>query len=159
MKKLIIAISVLFLSLTVAQAQPYKAAVGLEGGFGGVGLTYKHFTGASNFFDYKANFTINSGVTSIMLSDTFDWNLPLTNGLSFYYGLGVGLGTSISSSDVAFLGAVFGNLGLEYVFSAIPFAVSVDWNPGYYMGFNKNAFLGGFGWNHYNLNLGIKYTL
>ncbi len=156
MKKLIIAISVLFLSLTVAQAQPYKAAFGLEGGWGGVGVTYKQFTGPSNFFDYKANLRFGNGYTSILVTDTFDWNVPITGGLQFFYGLGVGVGATFANASV-FQAGVFGNLGLEYAFSAIPFAISVDWNPGYYMAI-ANGVHGSFGWDHYVANLGIKYT-
>jgi len=157
MKKLIIAISVLFLSLTVAQAQPYKAAFGLEGGFGGVGVTYKQFTGPSNFFDYKANLQFSGGTTSLMVTDTFDWNVPISGGLQFYYGLGAGIGATFASSASVFSAAVFANLGLEYAFNAIPFAISVDWNPGYYMAIS-NGLHGAFGWNHYLANVGIKYT-
>ena len=146
----------MFLSLTVAQAQPYKAAFGLEGGWGGVGVTYKQFTGPSNFFDYKANLAFGSGYTSIMVSDTFDWNVPITGGLQFFYGLGAGIGATFASTSVLALG-VFGNLGLEYAFSAIPFAISLDWNPGYYMTVS-NGLHGAFGWDHYCANLGIKYT-
>ncbi|MBR4772107.1 MAG: hypothetical protein IK009_05185 [Bacteroidales bacterium] len=156
MKKLIIAISVLFLSLTVAQAQPYKAAFGLEGGFGGVGVTYKQFTGPSNFFDYKANLRFGKGYTSLMVTDTFDWNVPITGGLQFFYGLGVGVGATFASTSV-FSAAVFGNLGFEYAFSAVPFAISIDWNPGYYMSI-ANGLYGAFGWDHYVANVGLKYT-
>ncbi|MBP5301671.1 MAG: hypothetical protein J6Y88_00300 [Bacteroidales bacterium] len=156
MKKLIIAISVLFLSLTVAQAQPYKAAFGLEGGFGGVGVTYKQFTGPSNFVDFKANLTLG-GATSVMLTGTFDWNVPISGGFQFFYGLGAGAGLAFASSYSVFSLGVFGNLGLEYAFSAIPFAISVDWNPGYYASLS-NGLHGAFGWNHYVANVGIKYT-
>ena len=153
MKKLIIAIAVMFLSLTVAQAQPYKAAVGLEGGFGGVGVTFKQFTGPSNFFDYKANLAFGKGYTSVMVSDTFDWNIPIAGGFQFYFGVGAGIGAYFAKSS-AFTAGVFGNLGFEYAFNKIPFAISLDWNPGFYMTV-ANGFHGAFGWDHYMANLGI----
>lgn len=155
MKKLIIAISVMFLSLTVAQAQPYKAAFGLEGGWpGNLGVTYKQFTGPSNFFDYKANLFLRNDYLSVHISDTFDWNVPLVGGLQFFYGLGAGVGATFASST--YLNAeVFGNLGLEYAFSAIPFAISVDYNPGLYMHFG-GGFHAGFGYT--DANIGIKFT-
>lgn len=157
MKKLIVAIAVLFLSLTAAQAQPYKAAVGLEGSFDGVGITYKQFSSPSFFMDYKANLGFGGGITVVYVTDTFDWNVPITGGLQFFYGLGAGVGAAFASGATIFQTAVFGNLGLEYAFSAVPFAISLDWNPGYYMAF-ANGMYGNFQWNHNCLNLGLKYT-
>ncbi|MBO4656374.1 MAG: hypothetical protein J5639_01230 [Bacteroidales bacterium] len=155
MKKLVIAIAVLFLSLTVAQAQPYRAAFGLEGGYpGNVGVTYKQFTGPSNFFDYKANLYLSSNVLSLYVSDTFDWNVPITGGLQFFYGLGAGVGATFAQKTYL-LACAFGNLGLEYAFSKIPFAISIDYNPGLYMSF-YSGFNAGFGYT--DANLGIKYT-
>ena len=156
MKKLIIAISVLFLSLTVAQAQPYKAAFGLEGGFGGVGVTYKQFTGPSNFFDYKANLRFGKGYTSLMVTDTFDWNVPISGGFQFFYGLGAAAGAWFGDYTALRLG-VFGNIGFEYAFSAIPFALSIDWNPGYYATVH-DGITGGFGWNQDVACVGLKFT-
>lgn len=155
MKKFFIAIAVAFISFTAATAQPYNAAIGLEGGWpGNLGLTYKQFTGASNFFDYKANLYLRDDYLSVHISDTFDWNVPIVGGLQFFYGLGAGVGATFASS--AYLNAeVFGNLGLEYAFSRIPFAISVDYNPGLYMHFH-DGFTARFGYT--DANVGIKFT-
>ena len=155
MKKLFFAIAVLFLSLTAAQAQPYNAAIGLEGGWpGNLGLTYKQFTGPSNFFDYKANLSLSSEHLSLYVTDTFDWNVPIAGGFQFFYGLGVGAGATFAANTY-FLAAAFGNIGFEYAFSKIPFALSVDYNPGFYMHFN-NGFHGNFGYT--DANVGLKFT-
>jgi len=155
MKKFFIAIAVMFLSFTAAQAQPYNAAIGLEGGYpGNLGLTYKQFVGASNFFDYKANLSLSSEHLTLYVTDTFDWNVPIAGGFQFFYGLGGGVGATFASSTY-FRAAVFGNIGFEYAFSAIPFALSIDYNPGFYMHFG-NGFHGDFGYT--DANIGLKFT-
>ena len=147
----------MFLSFTAVQAQPYNAAIGLEGGFGGLGLTYKQFTGPSNFFDYKANLDLFNGYTGVFVSGTYDWNVVISGGFQFFYGLGLAAGADFFTNYSAFKGAVFGNLGLEYAFSKIPFAFSIDWNPGYYFNLHEGFSYGGFKAQEY-LSAGLKFT-
>ena len=80
--------------------------------------------------------------------------LSIAGGLQFFYGLGVGAGATFASSTY-FLAAAFGNIGLEYAFQKIPFALSVDYNPGFYMDFG-NGFHGDFGYT--DANVGLKFT-
>ncbi len=134
MKKFYAIIALVFIAMTAANAQNYNQAIGVEGGWEGLGVTYKHFTGSGNFFDYKANFILGDGFGALA-SATYDFNKLLTPGLSFFYGFGLEGGFyagTYHGND--FRGNImvggFGNIGLEYAFSAIPFAVSIDWNPG-----------------------------
>ena len=156
MKKFFIAIAVMFLSFTAVQAQPYNAAIGLEGGFGGLGLTYKQFTGPNNFIDYKADLDIFHDNLNLFVSGTFDWNVPISGGFQFFYGLGAAAGAWFGDYTALRLG-VFGNIGFEYAFSAIPFALSIDWNPGYYATIH-DGITGGFGWNQNVACVGLKFT-
>ena len=160
MKKFFAIVAMLIIGVTAANAQNYSKAIGVEGGWErGLGITFKQFTGSGNFMDYKANFLLGDGFGALA-SATYDFNVPLTPGLSFYYGLGVeggffaGLYHGQDFGGNIMLGG-FGNIGLEYAFSAIPFAVSVDWNPGIRVVLVNNLWSGFSG---RALNLGIKYT-
>ncbi len=159
MKKIFALIALCFITVTAANAQNYNKAVGVEGGWEGLGITFKHFVGSSSFMDYKANFMLGNGFGALA-SATYDFNVLLTPGLSFYYGLGVEGGFYTGSygghdySGNIMIGG-FGNIGLEYAFAAIPFAVSLDWNPGI------RLVLGDSLWSGFSgkaLCLGIKYT-
>lgn len=159
MKKLFAIIAICFVTVTAANAQNYSKAIGLEGGWEGLGLTFKQFTGSGNFMDYKANFMLGNGFGALA-SATYDFNVPLTPGFSFYYGLGVEGGFYTGSyagheyGGNVMLGA-FGNIGIEYAFSAIPFALSLDWNPGIRLVLGDNLWSGFSG---KAICAGIKYT-
>ncbi|MBQ7459437.1 MAG: hypothetical protein IJS70_09740 [Bacteroidales bacterium] len=159
MKKIIAIIAFCFIGFTAANAQNYDMAVGVEGGWEGMGVTFKQFTSSGNFMDYKANFVLGDGFGALA-SATYDFNVPLTPGFSFFYGLGIEGGLFIGEyRDVHYggnlLGGFFGNIGAEYAFSAIPFAVSLDWNPGIRLVIGDKV----ASWFSYKgLCLGIKYT-
>ncbi len=158
MKKIFAIIALCFITLTGINAQNYNKAVGLEGGWEGLGVTYKHFLG-SNFMDYKANFMLGDGFGALA-SATYDFNVELAPGLSFFYGLGVEGGFWAGTyGDTKYDGNVmlggYGNLGVEYAFSAIPFALSLDWNPGIRVVLGDNIYSGFSG---KALCLGVKYT-
>ena len=158
MKKFFAIVAFCLLTATAVNAQDYNMAVGVEGGWEGVGLTFKQFTSSGNFMDYKAHFLLGEGFGALA-SATFDFNQILTPGLSFFYGVGVEAGFYAGSykdydvSGLMFGG--FGNLGVEYAFSALPFAISLDWNPGIRIGLwdkLRSSFSGKA------LCMGIKYT-
>src|SRR5574344_657648 len=114
MKKFIIAIAVMLVSATAVSAQNYNSAIGLEGGFDGIGLTYKNWNSDNTFMDYKANLDLNKHHMGLWASATKDWNVVLGNNFSFFYGLGAALGADFYESSAYFRAAVFGNLGFEY---------------------------------------------
>ena len=159
MKKLFAIIAICFVTVTAVNAQDYNRAIGIEGGWGGVGLTYKQFTSSSTFLDFKATCWLLDGF-GVLASGTYDFNQPLCPGLSFFYGLGVEAGIFTGMSHGVeyhghLMAGAFGNIGLEYAFSAIPFAVSLEWNPGVRLVVG-DSLKAGFAWE--GLCLGIKYT-
>ena len=144
----------MFMSFTAVSAQNYNAAVGLEGGMGGLGLTYKQFTGTNNFLDLKANIDIFGSHTSFWASATYDWNVPIVAGFQFFYGVGASAGVGVSGSAY-FTAAAFGNIGFEYAFHRVPFAISIDYNPGLLIS-TQDRFHLGFGYT--DASLGVKFT-
>ena len=159
MKKLFAIIAILFVTVTAVNAQTYSKAIGIEGGWEGVGLTFKQFTNGGNFMDYKANVFINGGLGAIA-SATYDFNVPLGADFHFFYGLGLEAGFFTGHYNGAdytgnLMAGAFGNIGLEYDFATIPFALSVDWNPGVRLVVGHDL---GFGFNFTGVCLGLKYT-
>ncbi|MBQ6082034.1 MAG: hypothetical protein IJS70_06895 [Bacteroidales bacterium] len=159
MKKLFAIIAFCILTATAVNAQDYSKAIGIEGGWEGVGLTFKQFTSGGNFMDYKANVYINGGLGAIA-SATYDFNVPLAPGFSFFYGLGLEAGFFTGhyhGYDYTgnLMAGAFGNVGIEYAFSAIPFAISLDWNPGIRLIIKEDPYFGPV-WTAGCL--GIKYT-
>ena len=158
MKKLFAIIAVCMLTATAANAQNYSKAVGFEGGWEGLGLTFKQFTSTGNFMDYKAHFLLGDGFGALA-SATYDINQILTPGFSFFYGFGVEAGLFVGDLREhhynGLMAGVFGNIGVEYAFAAIPFAVSLDWNPGLRLAVGEKIWSGFSG---KSFCLGIKYT-
>ncbi len=159
MKKLLATIAICFVAVTAVNAQNYNRAIGLEGGWGTAGLTYKQFTSANTFLDFKATFMLGDGF-GVLANGTYDFNQPLLPGLSFFYGLGLEAGVFSGryrgeEYHGNLMAGAFGNIGLEYAFSAIPFAVSLDWNPGLRLVIGDKLW-SGFAWE--GICLGIKYT-
>ena len=160
MRRLIAIIAVCLIGVTAANAQTYKKAVGVEGGWEGVGLTFKQFTSSgSSFMDYKATAFINGGLGALA-SATYDFNVPLGNDFHFYYGLGLEAGFFTGSYKGAtytgnLMAGAFGNVGLEYDFATIPFALSLDWNPGIRLILQSSPYFGPV-WSAGCL--GLKYT-
>ncbi|MCF0173201.1 MAG: hypothetical protein HUJ91_05675 [Bacteroidales bacterium] len=157
MKKLFAIAAALVMTLTAANAQDYSKAIGIEGGLQGIGITYKQFLNSGHFMDYKANAYLGDGF-GVNASATFDWNMDLGNNFAFFYGFGAGAGFMLGAekSEKNYLQALgFGNIGIEYAFATIPFAVSLDWNPGVHLDF-KDKLESGLMVS--NAGFGVKYT-
>ena len=130
MKKLffvvIFAVTLCFAHLN---AQDYHTSVGLRAGWS-TGITLKHFVATSD------------AVEGILTTREYGFNLTGlyerhgrafdTDHLYYYFGGGAHLGAwrakPNDNSNRTVIG-LSGILGLEYVFTEIPFNISLDWKP------------------------------
>ena len=146
-------IILLFLAITTESiGQGYSNAIGLRGGIGS-GLTFKHSLGSDTNFEgivyARGNVANVTGLFEIYQA------VPnLGNGFFFYYGAGAHIGSYTYKIDQrnqtnTTIG-VDGILGLEYVFSSVPFNASLDWKPEWnFYGYN------GFYWD--GIALSVRY--
>lgn len=133
-KALISSILALLLGLA-ANAQPYGNSVGVtfipdfSGGFHYVGVQWNHFLNEKNSLDFRAIYNRYWGPG---IDGMYEWNLPISgSGLRLYAGLGAHLGIvpEAYNGEDCFVFGLTGAAGLEYAFSAVPIAISLDWHP------------------------------
>lgn len=134
MKKIIaIALSVLAFAAVVS-AQPRALGVRFGGagvnGFGyGAELSYQH-TGGPGFLE------VDLGWSSVGINGTLAWDciFASVDNFNFYIGPGVNAGLyDAGDKSTAFNLGVVGQLGAEYQFGTIPFNISLDWRPAFYV--------------------------
>lgn len=135
MKKIIISLS-LILGLSVfSSASDYNAAIGLRGGFGESGLTYKQFMSRSAAFEGLLHVGWGGfGVTGLyeIHQNAFD-----VDRLNWYYGFGAHLGMRDGTRnpyskryDYTYFGlGIDGIIGIEYCFIEAPINISLDIKP------------------------------
>ncbi len=136
MKKSLIILSLLC-SILYANAQDYKTAIGIRGGFSN-GLTVKHFLSSSNSIEG----ILSTRWRGFNLTGIYQWNIPLSeDGFNFYYGVGAHIGTWNGGKkyknpwfdedrNYTVIG-LDGMVGVEYTFTQIPFNISLDYKPGF----------------------------
>lgn len=133
--KLVIAALFILMINSNLKAQDYVDAVGVRAGLS-QGISYKHFISTTDALEgilalRWGGFNITGLFERHM--DAFD-----VDGLYFYYGAGAHIGfwdgnTSPwfdDNSSYTVIG-IDGVVGLEYVFTEIPFNVGLDWKPGF----------------------------
>lgn len=123
MKKFICLLTIAAASLTAASAQDYNWAVGvrLGGEMGGASLKYKF--NSANALEAIVAAPWNNGFLATVLYQRY---IPvIDNGFHFYYGFGAHTGSWYR--DFTF--GVDGIVGLEYKFSDLPLAISLDYKP------------------------------
>jgi hypothetical protein len=131
MKKLIISLSFLFSSLIIASGQDYENAVGARLGVSS-GITFKHFFSSSDAVEGTMAWRW-SGFALTGLYERHQGAFDVDR-LYFYYGAGLHFGFYNSNpwthedDNVTVLG-IDGIIGLEYVFTDIPFNIGIDWKP------------------------------
>lgn len=140
MKKTLLILAALLGFAVAVSAQP--RALGVRAGYGGE-LSYQHTMGAANFLEVDLGWT--AGFVNAALA--YDFSVAPVGPFGFYIGPaadvwivnegGVGVGAGAQ-------------LGLEYLFDAIPLQISLDWRPM----FNLIPATG-FGWQ--GVGLGIRY--
>ena len=145
MKKTILILAALIGLAVAASAQP--RALGVRVGYG-ADLSYQHALGASNFLEVDLGWKLNPNAPgSFSAAASYDFQIAPAGPFNFYAGpaahlwlvekAGIGLG-------------IGGQIGLEYLFSEIPFQISIDWRPMFNLIPDT-----GFGWSSFGL--GLRY--
>ena len=155
MKKLLLLIAVVAMSVTTASAQIEKTeatlakernAIGIRLGYG-LDLSYQRYLQDNNRIEANLglNFGDGNGFTANAI---YQWlfGLQVDNvGFNWYAGAGAGVGVWEDNFGLA----VVGQIGIEYKFKA-PISLSLDWRPALNLvpGF-------GFGWDSFAV--GVRY--
>mgnify|MGYP004570521747 CR=1 FL=1 len=151
MKKLLLAITILLLTATAANAQVYGNSIGLRIG-NGAELSYQHATSNLNRFEIDLGLE-GFSFDNINLAGLYQIIYPISDvpGMNWYVGYGAGLG--IFNGFKNFAVGVLGNIGIEYNVGSAPISFSLDWRPGLYYKTNSNKL-----WLIYgNFAIGIRY--
>jgi opacity protein-like surface antigen len=133
MKKIFTIAALLTFCMSAYAQAPYDKAIGLRLG-SSVGATYKQFISNTNAIeaivdlDLLDNDALKLNLTGMYL---WQWNISGADGLSWYVGPGVSVGTRIGDNPGFNLG-FDGMIGLEYKFN-IPLSLSLDFNPRLYI--------------------------
>ena len=134
MKKLLAIAVALTAFVAVAAAQP--RALGVRFGSAsyaagyGAELSYQHGLGTTNFIE------VDLGWSSVGINGTASWDYVIAEfggGFNFYAGPGANLGMYNTPDGSKFAVGALAQVGLEYQFGTIPFNVSLDWRPTYYV--------------------------
>jgi len=157
MRKLILSVFLIVLSLTVNAQVVSKNALGLRFGGDNTGYEFSYQRGLSdtNRFEADLGMASNNHYSAFKLTGLYQWVWNIDGGFNWYAGVGGGLG-SYSNKDGYYhdsngsFGTLNGDLGIEYDFD-IPLQISLDWRPGIYFGNYYNE-----GYNS-NLALGLRY--
>lgn len=141
------------------QAQPYKNAIGLRGGWSN-GITFKHFMNETKAVEGIA-YSRWGGIQLTGLYQIHRYNDFSEPGLDWYYGIGGHLGLWNNSNsrnhpwfdnrDTQLTLGVDVIAGIQYSFEEIPFNISLDYKPSIVL-FGYNGFWFG------DLGLSVRYT-
>jgi len=151
MKKLLLAISVLLLTATAANAQTYGDTIGLRLG-NAVELSYQNST--SEFKRFELDLGLNGfSFDNINLAALFQTIYPIYDvpGMNWYVGYGPSLG--IYNGFKNFGIGIAGDIGIEFNVQSAPIAFSLDWRPSFSYITGQNKFLFVYG----NFAIGIRY--
>lgn len=148
--KRILLIATLLIAGFTATAQPYNWSVGLRGGVAGVSLVGKHYFNEKNSLDLAASLFYKGW--GFEFSGLYEWNLPVTDGLNFYYGPGAQIGALPAGEINAFCVGVEGVAGLEYKFASAPIALFFDYRPRITITVGS-----GVGFGYLDFGLGVKF--
>jgi len=142
MKKIILATSILILTVFATNAQSYDTGIGLRGGPYN-GLTIKHFVGEQTAVE--GILTTRWGgfnITGLYEMHKIAFDTP---GLYWFYGFGGHIGFWDGDNNPWFndnenytVFGIDGIIGMEYVFEDIPFTIGLDWKPAINLAGNSN---------------------
>ena len=138
MKRLAIVI-ILFLSMSIIQAQDYETSIGLRSGYSN-GITVKHF-GSQN---YAFEGILATQYGGLIITGLYEFNNEFNGSdLNWYYGFGAHLAyfkgnrnhypywwETNRTEAYTVLGAD-AIIGIEYTFHDIPISLSLDWKPSF----------------------------
>jgi opacity protein-like surface antigen len=145
MKKIAIIVLVTFATVSLANAQKEENALGVRL-TGGAEVSYQRYVSDGN----RLEFDLGWGWNTAALSGFYQWVNPITEGLKWYIGPGVSLGSYSNNGNSGVNLGVGGTIGLEYNFD-FPLQLSLDWRPLIYFGTYDNQF------GASNVGLGIRY--
>jgi hypothetical protein len=154
-KKLLLATLLLATFTSTLTAQEYQNAIGIRLGYDN-GISGRHFFMPFNAVEGIVSFSPNS----FKITGLYQFQQPFLefDNLDWYIGVGMHIGSltrsrqqALGNSHAFLLGADF-IAGVEYVFSTVPFALSLDWKPSF-------SFTGNFNdtW-FYGFGLSLRYT-
>lgn len=133
MKKLVgLACMVLFFT-SLSFSQDYKTAIGIKGGFPGIGaVNLKHNMGAN-----AIDVSVGGGSRHLWIQGLYEWNNPIQDGFSWYYGLGADLGfynehygwRDNKYYDGRVTLGLDGVIGIEYTFPTVPINLALEAVP------------------------------
>lgn len=155
MRKIILLPLVIFLTITISQAQnsstnssSYKNALGVKVLDGG-GITFKHFVSGNNALEFIGYFW-NRGTR---ITGLYEIHGPISgaSGLKWYIGPGAHIGFYNTKYGGGRFVGLDGVLGLDYKFKGAPINMSIDWQPSFEFGDNR-GFVGSWG------GFAVRYT-
>lgn len=125
MKKLLVLAAVIFMAVSSVSAQNYNWAIGARLGTTMSGVSVKHNLNGANAIEGVLSIPYNDGFNVLGL---YERHIPIiSEGFNFYYGAGAHLG-AYRHDFVLGIDAV---VGMEYKFSKVPLALSLDYKPAF----------------------------
>jgi hypothetical protein len=161
MKKLIFTFSIICCCIFAAQSQStYKTAIGLRLGYPW-SASLKHFISEKGAVEIYAGFRGYVGYRWVNIGGLYQHHSQISDveGLQWYVGGGGSIyfwsfNNGFNNNDAANTSfGLSGCLGLDYKFADVPFQLSVDWVPTFFVNGYGNGFGAGYG------ALAARYTL
>ena len=153
MKKIVLAIVALFAMSSMATAQIQDLGVRIGGGQGyGAELSAMWGMGG-NRIETDLGWDNNDHVTGFSLTGVYQWTGEIGSGFGWYAGVGARVAFwtyDIEGVDSKVALALVGQAGLEYNFDAIPFQLTLDIRPNFWLVPDTD-----FRWG--DIALGIRY--
>ena len=155
MKKIFLLASALLFAVPFLQAQnrganssSYTTALGVKVWDGG-GISIKHFVSTNHALEGIGYFWSQG----VRITGLYEIHGPISGaaGLKWYIGPGAHIGFYNTKYGGASFAGIDGVLGLDYKFKGAPVNMSLDWQPSFEFGDNRD-FVGSWG------GLGIRYT-
>ena len=134
---------------TQSMGQSYEKAIGARLGYPGMALTYKHGI-QDAFLEFIVGARYEGGVNIEAIYELqwkLDQKLFPTDELHWYLGAGGSIWTGDGDAAVG----IGGIIGLEYVFTKAPIALTIDYKPVMYLNNGAN-----FAGDHSALS--VRYT-
>ncbi len=129
MKKSILSLAIIVLTVTVVNAQSYTTAVGvrLTSNSSAItsGFTIKHFINEETALEGIVG--VNNGLGICGLYEKH-FNIEAVNNLQWFAGFGGYVAFNRGAASNTNLGGA-GIIGLDYKFEEIPLNISLDWKP------------------------------
>ena len=159
MKKILLIAAILIGSIQ-ANAQSYNWGIGVRGGLSTAEISVKHPL-STNALEATLGVAWNQG---FRMSALYEWTIPvITDGFTFYYGLGANFGgyshsstsqtesgSSVIETKTGFLIGAGGVAGLEYEIPVIPISAFFDYRPSLNIG-------DGVKFDFRNVALGLRF--